>query len=441
MSTLRANIALWLEQVAFKGVSANQIITQINQSEFDPRDKGLAKACLFGSCRHFEKLSEFLSLLLLKPLKNKESDIKSLLITGLFQVFYTDIPHHAIISESVNATRTLKKDWSSKLVNAVLRNALRRSDEWQSRSWSDPAYREMPDWLLKRLIKAWPNHWASICRESNQQAPMTLRVNQKHSQYKNALNLLTEQQIKFKQLPNQNSALILTEATNVSALPCFDDGLFSVQDASAQLAADLLPLPNENSEPVRVLDACAAPGGKTAHLLEKHHNRNIDLIALELDPNRAEKIQQNFDRLGLKAQLVVGDATIWQSNHLFDAILIDAPCSATGVIRRQPDIKMHRRDADIAELVELQKQILNNLWPQLKVGGYLLYATCSVLPDENHQQIEDFINAHLDAKPVRLLEHFAELGVLSDLGLQIFPQFSYDGFFYALFQKQTVRSA
>lgn len=430
MANLRTSIAKQFAEIAYEGQSANRVLGLLNRLLSDPRDIAFTRECLFGSARHYEKLDWILSQLMQKPLKAKETEIRALLITGLYQLLFLDTPPHAVISESVHATRQLKKNWASGLVNAVLRNAQRQGDKLLS-SGKMPEHVKvsMPLWLEQRLKAAWPTQWSSICEFSNQKAPMTLRVNCAHSKYAQFERLLEQSGIAFERHPSVKSAIKLQQACNVGELPEFDTGLFSVQDLSAQLAARLLPVNSGD----KVLDACAAPGGKTAHLLEVHSD--IQLTALEIDANRADKIQQNLTRIGLDCSLAIADACNWQAEEPLDAILLDAPCSATGVIRRQPDIKLHRREDDIAPTVQLQSSLLNHLWQQLKPGGHLLYATCSILPDENQHQISAFVRSHPDAKLIGLPAEIARLGIDTGFGLQIFPSHWHDGFFYCLLQK------
>jgi 16S rRNA (cytosine967-C5)-methyltransferase len=431
MINLRGIIAQQFAKIAFDGHSANRVMSQLDHSITDPRNLALARECLFGSARHYEKLDWMLSQLMSKPLKTKEIEIRALLITGLYQLLFLDTAPHAVISESVHATRQLKKSWASGLVNAVLRNAQRKSEQLLQNPQM-PAYvkHELPQWLLQKITEAWPEHSARICQYSNQKAPMVLRLNQAHPKATEFEPLLKDANIPFQRHPVIESAIILLRACAVTELPEFETGLFSVQDASAQLAAELLPVVRGD----QVLDACAAPGGKTAHLLEKYPETQV--IALEVDATRAEKIQQNLTRIGLNCPVIIADATCWQSQYRFDGILLDAPCSATGVIRRQPDIKLHRRPEDIIATAKLQRQLLHHLWQQLKPGGHLLYATCSILPEENQQQIEDFLTTQPNAQLIAFPETYRSLGLDTGFGLQILPSDWHDGFFYSLLQKK-----
>ena len=429
---LRGQIANWVAQVIYQGQSANVVTQQIAEQVTDPRNRALARECLFGVCRQFEQLDWAISQLLQKPLKKNQWSLQSLLLSSVYQLLYLNTAEHAVISESVNACRQMEKVWAAMLVNGVLRNALRQKQSLlEQTNAPEKVQYSMPDWLLKRFKNAWPKHWQAICEQSNQKAPLTLRLNRSHANAKSADALLQSAHIEFTTHPVAKDARILDEARNVQDIPEFATGLFSVQDISAQLAAALLPV-NAGD---RVLDACAAPGGKTAHLLEMHPE--LSLTALELDAARAEKIHQNLQRLNLTAQVIIDDAQTYSVQQPFDAILLDAPCSATGVIRRQPDIKQHRRDEDIWPLVQLQNAILTNLWQQLKPGGHLLYATCSILPDENQKQIKKFLKQQSDAALVTLPDTVLKTGTDTGFGLQLFPQRDHDGFFYSLLKKSS----
>jgi 16S rRNA (cytosine967-C5)-methyltransferase len=427
---LRANIALWFKQIAYDGLSANAVNQTIAEILQQPRDRAFARECLFGSARHFERLDWLIHQLLQKPLKPKDSDLSALLITASYQLIYLNTPSHAVISESVEAVRALNKDWAAKMINGVLRNLLRQHNELMETSKLPLSVQHlMPQWLIKRLKNAWPKHWQEICKNSQEKPPLTLRVNQSHNQFNEFSLQLAQRAIEYQQHPTVNSAIKLTKPLQVTEIPLFETGLFSVQDLSAQLAAWILPVSSRD----RVLDACAAPGGKTAHLLERHPT--IKLTAIDSEAKRATRIEQNLQRIGLDCELIIEDATKFQATEPYDAILLDAPCSATGVIRRQPDIKLHRHDDDIYPTVKLQRALLDSLWQQLKTGGYLLYATCSLLPDENHKQIKRFLKDQPNARVEELPKHITDLGYDTQFGLQIFPQHWHDGFFYCLLKK------
>ncbi|MCO7226571.1 16S rRNA (cytosine(967)-C(5))-methyltransferase RsmB [Pleionea sp. CnH1-48] len=427
-AALRAQTARLFYAIAFDGRSANEVLLELRQQISDRHEQGFVQECLFGTARHFEKLDWMLNQLLSKSFKKKDNDLRCLLLTALYQLFYLDKPSHAVVSESVNATRQLDKDWASKLVNGVLRNAQRQGKELMS-SDQQPlnVQHELPQWLFKRLRGAWPRQLGAIAEAAATKAPLVLRINQSHPEAAHYSDHLSTANIEFETHKTVESAIRLKQAVPVSQIPLFDEGLFSVQDLSAQLAAWILPLTSSN----KVLDACAAPGGKTAHLLERHQ---LNLTAVDKDPRRAEKIHQNLQRLSLECEVIAADAGQLEESA-FDGILLDAPCSATGVIRRQPDIKLHRQNSDIAQVVNEQKQLLESLWAKVKQGGHLLYATCSILPQENAEQIKGFLDRHPDAKLEPLATDIMALGIDTRFGLQILPQNWHDGFFYALLKK------
>ncbi|WP_144392460.1 16S rRNA (cytosine(967)-C(5))-methyltransferase RsmB [Pleionea sediminis] len=429
MSNLRVNIARWFAEIAYKGLSANAVNQTLHQELSDTREIAFARECLFGSARHFEKLNWIAQQLLKRPLKAREKELKGLLITALYQLLYLDTPDHAVLSESVEATRILQREWASGLINGVLRSALREKQSLLNNDKQpDWVKHEVPEWLLKRLKNAWPKNWQQICSESNRKAPLILRANQQFSLDESA-NLLEQANIDYRSIDNFPTAFVLKEARPIQEIPEFSTGRFSVQDSAAQLAADLLPIQPGDC----VLDACAAPGGKTAHILEKH--KDIHLTAIELDEKRAQKIHENLNRLGLNCKVEIVDAASFIEPEKYDAILLDAPCSATGVIRRQPDIKLHRTDEDIYPTVQLQQNILTNLWDNLKPDGYFLYATCSILPDENHKQIKRFLKQFHDAELVSLEIPTSIHHMKTPFGMQLLPAQDNDGFFYSLLRK------
>jgi len=426
---LRQQACLALHAIAFEGRSANDVLSHI---EFEQaQDGSFFRAMVLGSCRYFIRLDAIAQSLLQKPFKPKDRDLLCLIIIGLYQLEYSRVPDHAAISETVSVCEQLKKPWATKLVNGVLRNFVRQQPEllrqadanWDSRF-------ALPDWLISLLKPYYKGQMESLMEAINQQAPMTLRVNRQKIGRDQYLELLLEQGLPASTHPIATSALVLESPVGVEQLPHFADGYVSVQDAAAQLAASILAPPPHSI----VLDACAAPGGKTCHLLELCDS--ITLTACDVDHERCQRISENLLRLDLSAKLDCQDLTNsnYPDNH-FDSILLDAPCSATGVIRRHPDIKLLRHASDIEQLVQLQQQILEHLWCKLKLGGRLLYATCSILPQENEQQITQFLKRHQDAKLVSLSEQIQNLSQ-TKTGCQLIPgQLSMDGFYYALLEK------
>ena len=402
--------------------------------KIEDNDRPLIQAMSYGVIRLLPRLEYIADQLISKPLKSKDQDILLLILSGLYQLIEMRIPDHAAVSETVKVTKALKKHWAKNLVNAVLRNYQRQAETLNNKiEKNEVAKFAHPQWWLDSIKKNWleEKRWQEILQANNQNPPMTLRLNTQHIKREDYLKLLEQNEITATIAKHSPDAIYLDKPVQVNQLPLFEDGKVSVQDEAAQLAAILLN-PQKGDH---ILDACAAPGGKTIHLLELE--KDIDLLALDIEESRLEKVQENLDRTQLKAQLLAANAfdpDSWWDKKPFDRILLDAPCSASGVIRRHPDIKLLRHQEDIAKLVQDQEQILNALWPLLKSGGMLLYATCSVLAEENTLQIQHFLQQHTDAElqPIN-----SDWGQQQIAGKQILPgEDGMDGFFYALIQKR-----
>jgi 16S rRNA (cytosine967-C5)-methyltransferase len=396
------------------------------------RDRGLTQELAFGTARWQPRLSALAAKLLQKPFKNADKDVEALLLVGLYQLLYTRIPPHAAIGETVACIDKLKKPSLKGLVNAVLRNAQRDGAALLSELEHDPVVRTAhPRWLQKALKASWPEHWEAICAANNAHPPLILRVNRRHSSRDAYLAELQHCGIAASACSFSSDGILLAQACDVTGLPGFAAGHVSVQDEAAQLAAELLQLaPGQ-----RVLDACCAPGGKTCHLLEAEPQL-AHVVAVDLEAKRLQRVRENLARLGLSAELIAADGRAvdsWWDGQLFQRILLDAPCSATGVIRRHPDIKIARQAEDIAPLATLQGELLDALWPTLAVGGILLYATCSVLPAENSANIAAFLARTADARELAIAGDF---GLLQPHGRQLLPQVDgHDGFYYAKLSK------
>ncbi|MCF6298523.1 MAG: 16S rRNA (cytosine(967)-C(5))-methyltransferase RsmB [Thiomicrorhabdus sp.] len=418
-----------------KGRSLSQALPEGLAQFSDRRERSFTQNMVLGTLRWQVRLEAIRAQLLKKKLKAKDEDINQLILLGLYQILYMETPEHAAVSETVAVLPKLKKPWAKALVNGVLRNFLREKEVICAEVDLKPAYRYAhPQWMVRVLRKGYPNDWESILAANNEIAPLTLRVNTVQQTREDLLDQLAQAEIQAIPHSVASQGIVLQQSVDVTRLPTYDEGGFSVQDPAAQLAATLLaPLPGE-----RILDACAAPGGKTTHLLECSNNQ-AQVLAIEKEPERLERLAENLHRLDLSAEYQVGDASKpeeWWDGELFDKILLDAPCSATGIIRRHPDIKWHRTEEDIDELVLIQADILQALWPLLKPGGRLLYATCSVLPQENRLQIQHFLAAEPSAKEVSI--DGATWGVSFDgVGQQILPNTQgMDGFFYCLIEKR-----
>lgn len=393
---------------------------------------GYLQALCFGVMRYYPRLEWILSHHIKKPLKKKDEVIQCLLYIGIYDLFYMNTPEYASLKETVEACIALKREWAKGLCNAILRQLQEEKHAKQLDFEKDIAAKTMhPKWMIGLFKKAWPNHWSDICVANNSQAPMTLRVHRPTQNRDKYLKSLTEAGIKATPLATPESVM-LQEPLDVQKLPGFTQGLVSIQDGAGQFAAHLLEL----APHLRVLDACAAPGGKTCHILELESHLG-SLLALEVSAPRLALLKQNLERLNLNATLCQMDATtaLNEPDGWFDRILLDAPCSATGIIRRQPDVKQLRTYEDILELIQLQEQLLENLWPKLKPGGLLLYATCSIVPMENVQQIENFCSRHPDAQA---LEFSLPFGHRQNKGWQILPgEGNMDGFYYAKLRKKS----
>ncbi|QVN07275.1 16S rRNA (cytosine(967)-C(5))-methyltransferase RsmB [Pseudomonas rhodesiae] len=400
--------------------------TQLDKVE--DRDRGFTQDLAFGTARWQPRLSALAAKLLQKPFKAADADVEALLLVGLYQLLYTRVPAHAAIGETVGCADKLKKPWAKALLNAVLRRAQRESEALLAELEHDPVVRTAhPRWLQKSLKAFWPQQWEAICAANNAHPPMILRVNRRHHQRDAYLKLLSDAGLSATPCAYSVDGIVLEAATDVRSLPGFAEGWISVQDEAAQLAADLLDLaPGQ-----RVLDACCAPGGKTCHILEVEKDL-AQVVAVDLEAKRLVRVRENLARLGLSAELIAADGrdtATWWDGKPFQRILLDAPCSATGVIRRHPDIKLTRQADDIAALAALQGELLDALWPTLEVGGILLYATCSTLPTENTEVIEAFLARTSGARELDLA---TAVGIKQPHGRQLLAQEGgHDGFYYA----------
>ncbi|WP_028116947.1 16S rRNA (cytosine(967)-C(5))-methyltransferase RsmB [Ferrimonas senticii] len=429
---LRADAASIILAVIDQGQSMGTALPKVQQRYRDGRDKGLLAEICYGVMRTLPQLDTQLRRQLQNPLNGKKRIIHCLLMAGLYQLKHTRVASHAVISESVEACRTLRAPGMTGLVNGVLRSMQRNLEALQNEQFEAETVQTMhPSWLLKRLQQAYPQQWPQVVAANNQQPPLWLRANVSQQSRDAYMVKLTEQQIACEAGDSADS-LRLLEPMDVTQLPGFETGAVSVQDLSAQRSAELLDCQAGDE----VLDVCAAPGGKTCHMLERQP-QIAKMIAVDLHGDRLARVQQNLDRIGLNAELVEGDARFpqqWAPGQRFDRILLDAPCSATGVIRRNPDSKWLRRDSDIEQLAQVQAEILQAMWQILKPGGTLLYATCSVLPEENSKQISAFLQQTEDAMLIPI--HADEQ--LDNPGWQILPSTTGgDGFYYARLQKRS----
>lgn len=434
----RADAAWVLYQVLENGRSCSDLMPTIWQRHEAPQTRAWLQEMVYGSLRNLPKLQVWLRHLLDKPLKKEQKIVEHLLMLGLYQLAFTRTAKHAAVSETVESCKVMKHPALSGLVNAVLRRFQREETDKQAFE-QDHVKLNLPKWLYKAIRKHYPDSIQTLAQNMHQRAPLWLRINTVKTTIHDYQKLLEEAGIDYQ--VNGEQTVVVNQGGEVSILPGYQQGLFAVQDKAAQQAALLLAVQSGDI----VLDCCAAPGGKTAAIME--HSPNLGhLYVLDSEAKRMARVHENLNRLGHdeffknKYSCLVSDATqLCEDKSLpqFDRILLDAPCSATGVIRRHPDIMWLRKSTDIARLVEIQSEILEQAWQKLKPKGMLVYATCSILPEENQQQIERFIATHKDAKlkPIAVKN---ELNAFEHKDLwQIMPgEQGMDGFFYARLEKQ-----
>ncbi len=395
-----------------------------------PQQRGAAQDLSYGTLRFYGEIDAYLSQLLEKPLADER--IVGLLLVAIYQLLHDKADSFTVVNQAVHAVSQLKrplpKAWAKGLVNAILRNFLRQKEVLAGQlKASEVATYSYPQWWINKLKAQYSCNWQAMLEAGNQHPPMTLRVNTKKMSVEKSLQMLAEQNVESELVGTQ--AIKLIKPLPVEKLPGFVAGEVSVQDYGAQLAAHFLAAqPN-----MRVLDACCAPGGKTGHILEL---ADVDMTALDSDASRLERVQSNLDRLGLEANLQAGDAasSAWWNGELFDRILADVPCTASGIVRRHVDIKWLMREADVASFAVQQAKILPSLWQKLAKGGQLLYVTCSVFDEENQAQVNNFLQHHSDAVQLTLPQVYRHANVTQING-QLIPSIAHDGFFYALLPK------
>lgn len=435
--TERSVAAIALAAVLGDGYSLDTALEDLPKQLAEPRQRAFCQALCYGVMRYLPYLQAILEQLLRHPIKKRDSDIQALLLSGLYQHLYMQVPPHAATAATVQAAYELGKGRAAGLINAVLRNFARRRETLLQtlENGNQAAVYAHPPWLFEKIRKDWSQHWQAIMEEANRQAPMSLRVNRQKITRSAYLQMLRDHGMEAKEGDFGADTLRLEQAKAVEALPGFAQGLVSVQDEAAQLAVDLLNLDDTGlTANIRVLDACAAPGGKAAHILERRPD--VHLLALEREPARIPRLENTLQRLQLNAKIHCGDASLpgtWWDGGAFDRVLLDAPCSGSGVIRRHPDIKYLRRASDIDTLAQDQKILLDTCWSLLKRGGLLLYATCSILTQENQRQVAAFLQRHPDATDK---SPEIQWGHRMEPGLQILPGEHYmDGFYYACLEK------
>ena len=395
-----------------------------------PQQRGAAADLSYGTLRFYGEVNAYLVKLLEKPLSN--AHITALLLVAIYQLLHDKADDFTVVNQAVKAAGDAKPRWAKGLVNGILRNFLRQKDQLAIALIQDEvAIYSYPQWWITKLKTQYPNDWAHILGTGNTHPPMSLRVNAKKTSAKEYIQFLSRQAIEAEQVGEY--AVILQQPIPVERIPGFADGVVSVQDYGAQMAAVLLDLAHD----MQVLDACCAPGGKTGHILELAgvHLRGVQLTALDNDATRLSRVESNLQRLALTAKLITADAATFASPQLFDRILADVPCTASGIVRRHVDIKWLRRESDIASFCKQQAAILANLWQLLAKGGKLLYVTCSIFNEENQQQIDAFLQGHIDATQLPLLMTFEHENNIQQFNGQLIPNSHHDGLFYALLQK------
>ena len=425
-------LAVWgLLQVQQKGQSLNTLLPIINE-QLVSKNYAFSAECCYGVCRQYFFLEALLSLLLTKKLKHKDQDIQLILLLGLYQLTFMDVAPHAAISETVNLCRLVSKKWATKFTNAILRRFQREQKALLEQVEKSQGHWALPPWMISKIKSQWAGFDQQIAWSYRQKPPMNIRIDTTKISRDAYLNKLKEQGIEAKKSTLSPVGLSLAKPLPVNQLNGFSEGFCSVQDHGAQLAAILLN-PQAGD---RILDACAAPGGKSLHLLQMAKN-NIKLTSIDNQLERLKLIEQNLTRANLNATVICADAANPQgkwSEQQYDRILLDVPCSASGVIRRHPDIKLLRKAEDIQPLVEIQAQILEQMWSLLKVGGHLLYVTCSIFETENEQQIKNFLTHHQNAQHLDLADN---IGIKQSYGRQLLPlSADHDGFYFALLTKK-----
>jgi 16S rRNA (cytosine967-C5)-methyltransferase len=419
------------QQLLMRGQSLDDLLEKNLPRLPSERDRAFCSELCYGFCRYYFLLQKVLEKRLKKPLKARDLDVQIILLLGLYQIRFMRVENHAAVNESVKLLQKRKKAWAKGLVNALLRGYIRDLSASQSETLADEEQvQTYPTWMSQTIEHDWPAHSHDIFLASNQRAPMTLRVDLSRISVDDYLAKLQAAGIAAQAHAVIDSAVLLQKPVAVETLPGFDEAMVSVQDASAQIAADLLDVQSG----MRVLDACAAPGGKTLHLLQVA--TGLKLSALDKDAGRLQRVQENLQRGSRDAKLVAADAAevdSWFDGEPFDRILLDAPCSASGIIRRHPDIRLLRKAGDIETLAQQQWRLLNALWPLLKPGGLLLYSTCSLFKQENEQQVQRFLQAQNKSMEVPL--NSVQWGQKRPVGRQILPQTDMDGFYYALLKK------
>lgn len=451
MTNVRQIAALTLTRLARDQETLAQLLPNASKQVADV-DRALLQDLCFGTCRWYPRIKQVYLQMMDKPFKEKDTDLEMLMYIGIYQLGYSEIAEHAAISETVDAVKKLQKHWAVKLINALLRRYQREKDalNQQAIDFNEQGLYAHPNWLIKAVTKFWPNEAEEVFAANNAHPPFVIRVNAQQNTRDHYLSLLSDAGIGATACEFSDVGIRLDQPTAVQNLPGFEQAACSVQDEAAQFAATLLDLQPGQT----LLDACAAPGGKTLHILEAEPEL-ARLACLDISNKRLRRVEENLVRAGVEFQydtvlvhqdaedssksvsLVAGDALVTEQwcdeSVLFDRILLDAPCSATGVIRRHPDIKLLRLANQIETLANLQLEILRSLWTKLKPGGRLVYATCSIFPEENTENIARFLTEQTDAVEIKI---DAPWGIEQIHGKQLLAKTNgHDGFYYCVLEK------
>ena len=406
------------------------IETVLTNKDLTPQDRGFIQTLSFGVVRWYWQLEDQLNPLLSKPIKNKERLVKYIILIGIFQIQHLKTPAHAAVSDTVECCQQLDKQWAKNLVNGCLRNYI-RSQEKKPNLEKIPTHYAHPKWMIDSIGQAWPEHKKAIFSANNQAAPLCIRVNKKYCTRDEYLVLLDNEKLEAKKDPYSPIGIRLAHSLPVNLLPKFAQGWVSIQDTASQMIAQFI----EAKPKQRILDACAAPGGKTSLILESSAD-DVVMHALDINSSRNTKLNDTLHRLNLKANVIHGDASKpqeWWDGEFYQRILVDAPCSGLGVIRRHPDIKHLRQKNDLTELHQSQSSVLSACWNLLEPNGFLLYTTCSILPSENEQQIDRFLTNTPQAEAINI-HHPSAIKLVH--GVQSLPGISdMDGFYYCLLHK------
>jgi len=423
-----AEAAEVVRRVVDHGESLDRLLVQPSLS--DRKNQSIFREIAYGTCRHFPHIDWYLGMLLERPLRKKDRILHFLLAVGIYQIEHMRTPDYAVLNEAVEAAASLGRNWARKLINGVLRNYLRERNHYDLSKMPEHQIHAFPEFLFDCFKSDWPEGYPEIVQASNTHPPLTLRVNLEKTSRDMAAQALQENSMACVATRDSPVGLTLSSPVPVKKIPGFSQGDVSVQDESAQLAA----LELEGDEKLNVLDACAAPGGKTTHLIELFP-KSCTITAVDLD-YRCTLIHQNLARLGFQANVVAGDLLkpeTWWTGDPYDRILLDVPCSGSGVIRRHPDIKYRRKPEDLERFHMLQTSMLASVWELLRPGGLVLYVTCSIFHRENDDVVAGFIGQG-DDREVQAMDKIP--GIATRFGIQRLPGFGDgDGFYYCKIRK------